>query len=389
MTSARLAARWESRVQRAAHPFTYPALRLAPAPLLRVPGLGVLVRDPDTVRQILVKSDAFAKNGPGTSSDLWTPVLGQKVLLNMSGVEHAEMRRKLAPLFAPSFVEALSRKSLSAPLAEFAARLRSGESIDFVQEAHRYSSIVISQLVGLPASSVHDNSLYQKIHQISGTVSLRNLSLAAEQIQAAREIMSGLSAQASQAYLAADPNTVPGRMRELGLDQDEALGAVGAFALTGTETLTSYLPRLLALLLDSGWLNRLVLDRSLTEAAISEGLRISTPVLVMLRRVRSATVINQHRFRADERVILLGFRINQAAGKFDPSKNQSSDLKQLWFGGGAHFCLGDPLAMSQIRLVLNAILDALAESGAQLRVVSRRPARNVLIPAYAKLMVSQ
>lgn len=97
--SARLAARWESRVQRSAHPLVYPALRAVPGPLLRVPGLGVLVRDPELVREALMRPEVFAKNGPGTSSDLWTPVLGEKVLLNMSGQDHQLLRRKLSPLF--------------------------------------------------------------------------------------------------------------------------------------------------------------------------------------------------------------------------------------------------------------------------------------------------
>ena len=43
------------------------------------------------------------------------------------------------------------------------------------------------------------------------------------------------------------------------LSEDEAMGAVGAFVLTGTETLVSYIPRLVAILIDSE-IKRIVTD---------------------------------------------------------------------------------------------------------------------------------
>ena len=47
-----LAAQWEGRVMRAAHPVAYPALRMSRAPVQRIPRLGVLVRDADFARVV-------------------------------------------------------------------------------------------------------------------------------------------------------------------------------------------------------------------------------------------------------------------------------------------------------------------------------------------------
>jgi cytochrome P450 len=87
--------------------------------------------------------------------------------------------------------------------------------------------------------------------------------------------------------------------------------------------------------------------------------------------------------RPGDRIILATFAADRALGAFDPAANPSAALKQLWFGAGAHFCLGAPLAMAQIRLIARAILDV----PAALRVESRAAARGVLIPGYRSLVV--
>jgi len=153
----RLAARWEERVMLAAHPLAYPALRAARGPVLRVPGLGILVRDAALLRSTLLNTASFTKTGPGSPADLWTDVLGPSVLLNMEGADHQALRRKLAPIFAPSFVEPMVAESLGEPVASLVRRLSSGEQVDLVEEVRRYSSIAISRLVGLDSEELTDD----------------------------------------------------------------------------------------------------------------------------------------------------------------------------------------------------------------------------------------
>lgn len=376
-----LARRWEERVMRAAHPVAYPALKASKAPVRRVPGLGVLVRDAELLRATLMNTASFSKTGPGAPSDLWTPVLGPAVLLNMEGADHLALRRKLGSLFAPSYVDPLAERSL--PTAELARRLRAGEPVDIVAEAKRNASIMISQLVGLPGERV-DDDLFDRVSSITRFVRLSRPRLTPPQVAAARAILDELTAHARTAYREGDESTVPGRMRSLDLTEDEAMGAVGAFVLTGTETLVSYIPRLVALLIDSGWMPRLANDATLVEPAIAEGLRVTTPSPVMLRSVIAPDTIGSVAVRPGDRVILATFAANRALGPFDPQANVAATLRQLWFGAGTHFCLGAPLAMAQIRRTLGALLEA-----GPLEIAARRAARGVLIPSYASLVVRQ
>lgn len=365
---------------RAAHPVAYPALGLLRAPVRRIPGLGVIVRDPGLLRATLMDTEHFSKTGPGAPSDLWTPVLGPAVLLNMEGADHLALRRKLGPLFAPAYVDQLVAASL--PAARLTARLVAAERVDLVAEAKRNASIMISQLVGLDSAHVNEE-LFDRVSAITRFVRLSRPRLSDAQARVARGILDELTAHARTAYRAGDEATVPGRMRALGLGEDEAMGAVGAFVLTGTETLVSYVPRLVALLIDSGWMPRLAQGPALIEPAIAEGLRVTTPSPVMLRSVVADATIGAVPVRAGDRVILATFLANRTGGGFDPEANPAASLKQLWFGAGTHFCLGAPLAMAQVRVTLGALLAA-----GPLEIVTRRASRGVLIPSYQRLEIA-
>ena len=374
------ATRRDRAVVRAAHPFAFPVVSAIPGPVRRVPGLGVVVKDAALLRGVLMDSAHFSKNGPGAPSDLWTPVLGPRVLLNMEGADHLALRRQLAPLFSPGFVDGFVAESLGAATSALAEALAAGEQLDLVAHARRGASRVISRLVGLDPAAF-DDAMFARVSAVTGYVTLARPRLGRRRLAAARTILGELGAHAARAS-AGDDTTVPGRMRALGLSEQEALGAVGAFVLTGTETIVSYLPRLVALLVDSGWHGRLADDPTHLDAAIAEGLRVTTPSPVMLRAVTEPTRIGPVAVRPGDRVILGTYWADTALGVFDPEANPAASLKQLWFGAGAHYCLGAPLALAQIRLALDALL-----AHPELRIVSRRPARGVLIPSYAELVV--
>lgn len=376
------ARRNEERVLWAAHPIAFPLLSAVRGPVRRIPGLGVLVTDATLLRETLLDTEGFTKNGPGAPSDLWTPVLGPSVLLNMEGAEHAALRRKLAPLFAPAFVDALVTASLGESTRGLAAALAGGDRVDLVAHARRSASAVIARLVGLDATIV-DDELFARVSRVTGFVTLARPRLTSRQLAVARGILAELGEHARRAY-AGDESTVPGRMRALGLDEREALGAVGAFVLTGTETIVSYLPRLAAILIDSGWLPRLAADRSLVDAAVAEGLRVTTPSPMMLRSVVEPRTLGDVAVRPGERILLGTYWANRALGDFDPEGNPAAQLKQLWFGAGAHYCLGAPLAMAQVRMTLGALLE-----NPELRIAARRPSRGVLIPSYASLVLER
>jgi cytochrome P450 len=378
-----LAMRRDERLMRAAHPIAYPLLQAVPGPVARVPGIGVVVKDAALARRVLLDAEGFSKRGKGASSDLWTPVLGPSVLVNMHGDDHRALRRRLAPIFSPAFVDPLVRRTLGEGAAELERRLLAGERVDLAAHVRQAASAAIALLVGLEREAV-DERLFRQVTAITGMVRLSRPRFSPAQVRRARAVLDGLGVHAAAAYRG-DDSTVPGRLRELGLSEQEALSAVGAFVLTGTETIVSAIPRLVAMLVDSGTLGELT-DDAAAERAIAEGLRWTTPTPVMLRATLEPRELGPVRVAPGDRVVIATYAANRAAGGFDPAADAAASLKQLWFGAGAHFCIGAPLAMAQIRLAL-AALRRVERRGAGIAIVERRPARGQLLPALAQCLI--
>ncbi|WP_214403817.1 cytochrome P450 [Pseudonocardia lacus] len=370
----------ETLVHLAAHPLAFPFLRLVGrcGPVVRVPGIGVVVNDAAVAHRVLRDTDAFRKSGRGSSGALWTPVLGPSVLLNMDGPAHAELRRKLAGLFTPTAVRAICADVLAPLLARAEERLAAGAAVDLVELARTCAGAVICAIVGLDADERECRRMFARGEEIAATVRLSTKQLSARQVKTARRVLGGITGPAARAYEAGDPGTVVGRMRELGLSREEALGAAAAFFLTGTETVASFVPRLVALLCDHDHQHG-DLDR-----AVEEALWVTTPSPVMLRAVAAPTRIGGVRVRPGQRVVIATYNCTRVPGRgFAPERAQP-DLGRLWFGAGPHFCIGYPLATAQVRAVATAVL-----RHAPLRVVRRRYATGVLIPGYRTLEVAR
>ncbi|REE98873.1 cytochrome P450 [Thermomonospora umbrina] len=376
--------RWERRLYLTAHPVAYPLLRLAGRrPVVRVPGVGVVISDAALAREVLLDGDTFRKDGPGSPGELWTPILGPSVLLNMEGDAHRALRGRLAGLFTPAYTERLCARVLAEPLERLAERLDAGAEVDLVDTMRVMAGAVIGHVIGLETRDEDGyRHLFEQGERIVSMITLRTRRLTSSQVARARRVLDPLGDVAAEAYAAGDDGTVMGRMRGLGLSEGEARGAAGAFFLTGTETVATLVPRLIALLHDSGTLGRVAADPSLLDRAIDEAMRVGTPTPVMLRSVHAPATVGGVAIAPGDRVLIATHNCCRALGPFDLDRPHPPEVRRLWFGAGPHFCLGYPLAMAEIRAVARTLLAA-----SPLVITRRRAARGVLLPTYRHLRV--
>ncbi|MFA1540937.1 cytochrome P450 [Actinomadura monticuli] len=271
--------------------------------------------------------------------------------------------------------------------ATLAGRLAAGGTADVAGAARVLAGRMVADLLGLPADGPDGafRELFAAGERLArlalGTTASTGLDPAV--VARARSVVADITAGVPHAYRTAGPGTLLGRCRELDLGLPLARGLATLLVIAGTETGASGTVRTVALLHDTGRQRALLDDPSLLEGAVREGLRVATPAPLIGRHVNRDATVGGRRLRAGERVLLLTYRATNGAGPFDLDREYVPETRQLWFGGGRHLCLGAAVARTQVARMLATLLS----DGRPYRVVSRRAARGVLVPAYAELAV--
>jgi cytochrome P450 len=384
------ALRWERRVHMASHPLAYPLAwmlrRLGPA--LRVPGIGHIVSDPAIARAVLLDNDGFTKNGPGSAGELITQVMGDYALLNLEGDAHRELRAILVAALNASALHDLVDRVWGVGLDEAVSILRAGGRVDLARLAAVLTGRTMRHLLGIghlddDAASLATFDIGERMVSV---VRLRSGPLSARVVARSRERFLELTDEMAAAMSAAPAGSIIGRLRSAGFNEKQVRGVGAALLLTGTGTVSTALPRTVALISDAGMWGRLG-ERPARLATVDECLRVITPSPVMLRSVRRDTVIANHRFREGRRVAILTYvavRGFEDGDSLRPGREVPSAVRGLHFGAGMHHCIGYALARAELDLSIERL-----NAVGPLRVRRRAAARRVLIPRYRVLEVEK
>jgi cytochrome P450 len=377
----------------AAHPLAWSAASAArrAGPVVRVPGVGLLISDAEVARQVLLQDEVFTKGGPGSLSAVIAPVLGPSALGNMDGAAHRELRSRLADLLPPATVEALLREAGEGPVARLCADLRAGRTVDLVRFMRVLTGRLTCLMMGAAAPDDDDahEGMVRRGERIASALRLRPLS--PRRLASVRRECDRLWELARPSYETADPSatSVVGRLRAAGLGLEEARGVILFLFLAGTLTTAAAVPRVLALLIDSGQQGRVRRDRALAAAAVDEGLRFTTPVPATVRIAGPRAQVAGRALPPGTRVVILTGnlardpRLFADPDRFDVDRVHDGRARHLWYGVGPHFCLGFALAQRELRLVI----ESLASLPGPLRIVRRRVSWRALLPSYRRLEV--
>ncbi|MEP6620579.1 MAG: cytochrome P450 [bacterium] len=376
----------------AAHPLGWPLARLArrTGRVMRIPRFGLVVSDAAFAHDVLVNDDDFRKMGEGTISETLTEFIGPSALSNMDGEAHRRLRSRLVDVTSPAQARLLLA-ACDVSLAQLVADLNDGKTVDLVRWMRVMSGRLTFDMLGItPPAGAEEQQCIELVmlgEQIASGFDLRTPSRS--RVERAKAQCDRLAAYARQGY---DSPTSPAnsfvrRVRDLGFTFEEAKGVISIIFLAGTLTTTAALPRIVALLADSNSLGRLKRDKGTIATALAEGLRYTAPVLATMRIAHRTVELRAHRIREGERIVILTYnlardpRLFTKPDRFDAFRVHDARARNLWFGAGAHFCLGFAVAQLQLRMVMDALLAA----DGDLEIVRRRVSRNVIVPAYAQL----
>ena len=386
---------WESRVWLAADPTLFALLRFTQRfGVVRLGRLGVLINDARVGRAILLDPTRFRTVGPGTHGELIDEVIGPRGLLNMDGPDHESLRRTMADLFSAASSAGIAERVSAGALAAAAATLDNGGTVDLARLIRIITGRTAYALLGAPDPPDGDAG-YLRTYRlgeelVAMTVDGARRGLRPREKQRAEDLVAAMAAGARAGW-DADGDSALARLRRLGFGYDEARALVVVIILAGTETVSSGLPRSLALLIDTGTWDQIPPDDpAAIDDAIDACLRLVTPSPMIVRCCVEPTQIRGHRFRRGQRILISVHGMTRTRALFggrDPGalavgEPIHRELRHLWFGAGPHFCIGSLLARAELRAVL-----AMLRARGPLTVVHRRPSRGVLFPSYAEFIV--
>lgn len=138
------------------------------------------------------------------------------------------------------------------------------------------------------------------------------------------------------------------------------LGMVHVLISAGHETTINGIANVMYhLLMVPGLIDRVRADRSLIRPMIAESLRLESPVMCMARTIVTDTEMRGAQLAADDKVILVFGAGNLDPDRFDDPTDfrMGREKSHVAFGSGPHRCVGEHLAMVEMRVAVEEMLD--------------------------------
>lgn len=355
--------------------------------LKRIPMIGIIISDPVLIREIYLNKTAFNKNGKGASTSFWNPIIGNYGLLNMDGDEHRNLKRTVANLFSRQRVEAISNSVTGPILAAATAQLQQGNSVDVAEIAGEISYRTMWQVIGFTAEKLAEIDVQVQLgclRSVTEGINPAKKKLSAKEVDAAIANLSVFDALVHDSYHN-EKDSLPFLLKESGYEEEVATSLTKSLFIAGTETVVSFLPRMTALFIESGYLGYLAENPEHAMTGIDEALRVTVPTPVAARCVTEPVDFHGIPMKAGERLVLNTIGASKKYGDFDPFNEKNKEMKSLWFGAGVHMCIGIGIAIAQAQSMSLFLATMQKEQG--LEIVSKKLHRKGHTGSYKELMI--
>ena len=290
-------------------------------------------------------SDNWHKSHPTHKNGTSHPVF--KHILTMDPPDHTRVRGMVSQEFTPKLIKQL-RPRIEAIAKELLDNIDPYQPIDLIEEfALPLPLKVICELLGVP---FEDEQFFKRWSEILVTANLKEQKLIPVVAQELNDYLLKLSVAKKKAPDESLFSKLV-QLKEQGDLTEKELTAMGFLLLVaGHETTVNLIGNgTLALLSHPDQWFKLCDNPNLTRRAVEELLRFGSPIEVSTQRFAKTDInaAGTHIQKGDTVFIALA-SANRDASVFHDSNNlninRADVSNHLAFGGGAHFCLGAPLA---------------------------------------------
>jgi len=308
-------------------------------------------------------------------------------MLRMDDPDHKRVRSAVVKVFNQPSVDAMKGR-IEAIAKDFLDSLSDRPTFDLIEDfARPFPVAVIAEVLGVGQGSLADFMAWSKAqaHIFNPLVTPEQR---ADLVWGSKGLQDYFKKILDERRIERGTDFVSGLItaEEKGeLTEWEILSTCELLLLAGNVTTTDLLGNgLLALLQHPEQMQKLRSNPALLPAAIEEMLRYDSPVTTASRVSTDKTVVNGCPFRAGE-----GFSLLLDAANHDPDLHENPHVfdierknkRHYSFGGGAHFCLGAPLARAEAETAFSLLLERFPKLALD---PSRPPARK-LTPSFCGL----
>jgi cytochrome P450 len=288
-------------------------------------------------------------------------------LLQLEPPDHTRIRRLITKVFTPTAIDAV-RPAIEARAAAQAAEARERGRFDLIADvAQPFSVGVICSMLGVPEADATQLLAWShaivKMYELTTTEAQK---VAAT--QAATDFMAYVAdliaakRRSPDGLLVSDLAAVEDAGDRLG--DDEIISTVIVLLNAGHEATVNTLGNgIRALMHHPGQWHRLVSGAVDPRTAVEELLRFDAPLQLFERFVLDpGVVVAGVEIPVGDEIAMLFGSANRDPARFpDPTTFDvgRSDAGHVGFGGGIHFCIGAPLARTEIAAALGAIVRAM------------------------------
>jgi cytochrome P450 len=265
---------------------------------------GVIISEISMIREVLEDKGHFT-----------SPAVGSHNLItgHHTTDTHVDFTHSIKPILSKRPYDRADSFLIEEQLLDIKTRLNAGQEVDIVHESSQLVYRALWEYLGFPRHQFSDlavKTLNSVLELSMNPYSAKNSEIIDARLLFTKEL--------NKSACASSKNSLAQDLTEEGFDEETVFAVTKTLLVEGSEPVITFLPRLVAIFIKSGYLDYVKENPEHLPAGYAEALRVITPTPVVVRSATSDVELNGALIKKNENVILSVVEAGKRDGDFDP-----------------------------------------------------------------------